>query len=557
MLSPAEIAQQQVFSEGPILAAILEGFELGELTPLLRISRFFFAAGARLIWREVPGLEVLVNLIVEGSQIGGAPSPRRPATIPVSSVDPSVLGLAQKFARFKIYKGFVRKLYVYGRHGELFSVGDKEYFRPRFAYRFEGFPTAEFGKRPLELPNLREVVVDRHQNQMTWTELQNVLCWFVGPSCISLRLSGSFNAGRDSGDESVHGGGNAQGLINALKTLFTGASKLRTLELWLQPDSEQFDEGSALAGELHTMPLLTTLSISPFMLEADLFEAIATLPALRCLKLGCPGLIVKFRQDPSEYCNPPAGSFPSLTRLEILGTNWYREVTTGITRIPGLLANLESLRYYHTSESATDDDDAPEDEGEDLKSALERLMTEAPKLGSLILGCRQYEVHPVELTPLASLKCVELWGCSLDGGSTIENLLVSCPQWYDSLVSLKLRDESIPLADLRVLAKCRVLEHLEIGLRFSGEALPAGNVRPAESRGFRLDSSFNLGALSDELICTYARFLLSCWWGVGLFQAERNNMVLAYRRAAMVTFRKLVRALSAVKDDILAVNRTS
>ncbi|KAG8795555.1 hypothetical protein FRC12_012994 [Ceratobasidium sp. 428] len=577
MSDPAQTPRRDVLGSRHLLDCIFRGMQLGELAPLLRVSRFFFDVGAPLVWRELPGLEVLVKLFLEGRQDGEAPSRRRPAKISVSMVDPTVPGLAEKFARFNVYKGFVRKLCVYGGHLETFFVGDEERFRPQFVYQFEGFPTTE--KPPLELPNLREVVVDRHQCPMTWEELRNVLCWFVGSSCISVGLSGSFKAGRDDG-ESGHGGGDVTGLAEALETAFGHRSSLRALQLWLQPNPESWGEGSALAEGICTMPFLTTLLISPFMLGEPLFLAIAALPALQTLRLGSPGLAPRWRADPSQYCKPPAGSFRSLTHLEIVGTNWYREVTTGITRIPGLLTNLETLRYYHTSESAGGDDDAveaedeDEDEGEDededededgdededededgteaedegLASTLDRLMREAPKLKVLALGCSESEVDPTELWPLAtgSLEHVELWGFSLCGG--VGDLLDSCPQWRDSLVCLRIPRHNIPLAELRLLAQCDALQHLRIGLNFSDNVPFAVDLlRPAKPRGLLLESSFALGGLSDESIRTCAKFLLSCWWDIELSYAEHESKTIVQHEAAMSTLRKLVTALAAVR----------
>ncbi|KAG8684618.1 hypothetical protein FRC08_013599 [Ceratobasidium sp. 394] len=147
----------------------------GDLLSLLLVNRAFFACAAALVWREVPGIDMLLSLL----------PPEGPAT--AHSVDgaaqdlPMAAGRRSRdgWQRFDLYAPFVQTLLMSGRH----SIASSRYDLP-------GLERTR-GSKSL-LPNLRSLVIDRRAKNLAASTLRDLLSVFYCDSWTSVEIRGDF-----------------------------------------------------------------------------------------------------------------------------------------------------------------------------------------------------------------------------------------------------------------------------------------------------------------------------------------------------------------------------
>ncbi|KAG9102130.1 hypothetical protein FS749_015713 [Ceratobasidium sp. UAMH 11750] len=503
------IFAERFFKLPELVAMIVQLVHRADLFNLLRVNRISSAHAAALIWREVPGLDVLLALL---------PS-RGPAT--VHSVDgaaqvlPTAVGhkSQDELGRFGVYAPFVQTLLVSGRHGSRSG-----------RYHFSGFERVQ-GLKCL-LPNLRSLVIDQRTKSLPAAMLHDILSAFYCSSCTFIELRGFFS----------ETGSGVTEFPQALSFIWGGAN-LRTLVLMAEGAVDD-EEWPRLAAGFAAVPSLVCLTLSAFWIEREIFMAVGQLPKLEQLTLVHDQIRHPFDSDLSDELSVPHGSFAALTRLECVG-NWAATSLASLTQFPPLFSNVRSV---HLS--------ARSSQQHDVVNLFSGLGTHATHLSSIIYRASTRPLTMPELAPLMEipLKQLELKNARLDWDYQLDDMLQSCPAWHKSLVHFAMPAEFFPPDTLLLFAEFASLRTLCISLDLEEELPPRSTAPgPISRQTLRLESPLELAGVSDELLEGLAALLMFCWHDVELAMYEDLEEPTSPDSDEAEAFKGLVRKIEKFK----------
>ncbi|QRV84647.1 LRR receptor-like serine/threonine-protein kinase [Ceratobasidium sp. AG-Ba] len=430
-------APTRVF-EIPELVSLICGFvERRDCARLLRVRRSLFAFVRPFVWKDVTGAVALLSLLPEEQE------QRKEFGTPTSTAKSHA-------CRLDLYSPYIQSL-------EISQSPDSKYTVPAI------WRSRISGHCLIPLPNLRRLTYTGPR-ELDESEL-DYLVFFLSPSVRDIRVSIDDAYGLWQGPSS------ASKLLDSISRMSPNLERLCVFPGVLEeeqrfdchPELVSFvDDTFTIHEQLGRLRYLKSLTISPTVLEPDIFHAVSKMIFLETL-------VIQSTSDGGpiyEEYNLDSSSFPALKRLELLCMDPH--VIEHVCSLERVVARLEhiAIRYGYVADSyGSDVWDYDGDYAEALIS-IGRLCPQLIKLDfdtSLIdfdVGPSLELLDALRALPLRYLSMTRLdqpegsanWGAFFSALPAVEELRLRI-----QLIHYKeLREFATMLPHLRVLEICDV-----------------------------------------------------------------------------------------------------
>ncbi|KAG8731597.1 hypothetical protein FRC10_001642 [Ceratobasidium sp. 414] len=473
----------------PELAAIIFDFLTpGQCYGALLANKYLSECASRRVWRELSGMEVLLQLLME--------EPLQPLT--EDNAQPKVVLHAvikptdARLKRFHLYRSYVQTLFVFPK----VTAG----------YRWRAF-TALQEWAPI-LPQLRHLIVQRDGESVTSATMHDLFLLFATYTCLEVSVSGGSEI-------------DVPWLLNsdttlALDRLCRSCKQIRRLDLFIK--TVEASTAAKVATAVDELTRLCELGVGTDVLSESVLVAAGRLPALRVLTIRGH----KNSQLGLSNMSVPQSSFPSLKRLVAWGI-WPADLLH-LLKVHPLVVRIESASFevlgpVGGSRSLAED-----------REIFRSLSVGAPSLRDLGFAFPRssgtWKTTLDRMSPLFSIPLgrLRLHHVRLDDEERLGSLFERCHPWHNSLVHFGMRKQSVGLDDLSELARFSALHTLAAALRIG--SVPVHQeawIEPKSKLRLRLESDFALHSVPDMAdLDRFAVFLLTCWFDVEPVMTERK-----------------------------------
>ncbi|KAG8704329.1 hypothetical protein FRC08_002291 [Ceratobasidium sp. 394] len=473
----------------PELAAmVFDWLTPAECYSALFVNKFLSACAARRVWRDLSGMEVLLQLLME--------EPLQPLTEenaqPKVALAHVIKPTQARLGRFDLYRSYVQTLSVFPK----VTLG----------YRWRAF-TALSGYAPI-LPQLRSLIVQRDGDSVTSATMRDLLSLFATPTCLEVCVSGGSEL-----DVPWLLNSDAVPAISCLRRM---CERIRRLDLFIK--TVEPSAAAEVANAIQHFTQLRELGLGIDVLSESVLAAAGGLPYLGVLTLRGH----KNSRAKRSAMDVPQGSFPSLKRLVAWGV-WPADLLR-ILNVRPLPFRIESASFEVLSPHGGARTLA---EDRDIFRSLSRGAPCLRDLGFAFPRSSGTCLTSLEsLSPLFDLRLerLRLHHVCLQARERLGELFKLCPRWHDSLVHFGMRRQAVGLDDLKELARFNSLQTLSVALCIG--SVPAHHgawIEPKSKQRLRLESDFALHSVPDlEDIDRFAVFLLTCWLDVEPVVTERT-----------------------------------
>ncbi|KAG8718000.1 hypothetical protein FRC09_013313 [Ceratobasidium sp. 395] len=476
-----EFASSRAMGIADILLPLFALMGTGDLASMLRVNRMFYDSALPFVWRKLPALNYLVELL---TQDGVLTNEDEEICCGIEVNLASILSRAneEQKQKFKRHASMVRWL-------DLFDLPDPDHDREPELYVYRDFEGTEG-----LLPNLRGVTFKSPIRRVRASSIRGILRMCNVDTLTSVVISGQM-VGPDNGE-----GLNVAWVFDTMSGISTRLREL-TLATCYRRDLTSYP--TLIAHLLNCSPDLETVTLNAWCLRQDERAGLAGLPQLRRLR-------VRERADhPRRLQSAPTMmaflsqvSFDNLRSLELIG-DWPSGPWANLADLSTLVVRLEQFGY----------------KGGMNQPELEALMT---LLGSYAKGLRSLKLAlwrlgrlaPSTLLPIACLKLSEL---QLRGVTTGDpaGCLDAFAAWKSTLVELRAGQLMISLAQLSRFTEFPLLQSLTIRVScWDGVPEPPSTAGLPCQRTLKLRVRLSPRAQAKQQVGQIASFLKSCWQDV-------------------------------------------
>ncbi|KAG9097911.1 hypothetical protein FRC06_007034 [Ceratobasidium sp. 370] len=445
-----------------LVRIILDMLTPGECYGALFVNRRWHTWASSRVWRDLSGMEVLLQLLME--------EPLQPLTEqnaqPKVALKDVINPTDAQLARFNIYRNYVQTLSVFPKVTE--------------GYRWRAF--AALSPWVPILPQLRRLIVQRDGESVTSATMRDLLVLFATGTCVEVSVSGGSEL-------------DVPWLLNsdaalALDPLRKKCRGIRRLDLFVK--TVEVSAAVKVAGAIEELTQLRALGLGVDALSESVLVASGRLPYLEALTLRGH----KNSQPRLLAMSVPQSSFPSLKRLVAWGI-WPADLLHVLSVRPLVArivsASFEVLHGTGRAQMLTED-----------REIFRLLSMGAPSLRDLGFAFPRssytWKTTLDRLSPLFSIQLerVRLHHVCLGDQERLEGLFERCPLWHNGLVHLGMRRQVAGLDDLSELARFKALHTLAVALRIGSVPVhrDAWIVPKSEIR-VRIESDFALHSVPD------------------------------------------------------------